>query len=246
MSRPPGHIVGDLAVVELHRIFGAAGWTCNDIIKDYGEDILIRIFNNGHVTPYQFYVQSKSSGNSVHNTIKRGDIFSVQIKRARLEMWLKLENILLITFYDAQSGGIYWTTAEEQKKALIRGKGNTVRLHIPKTQVLNNESLKQIHQLVEDEYKKVEHIREGANLLAEILEDEWDVQIDFDEGGIIFVPEGTFVPHKDKFLKMFIFGGVKSTFLEFCAARGIADDEIQTKGMQELKNILDNAASNPD
>ena len=50
--RPRQHILEDLARAELHRVFEEFGWAVEDLKKDYGEDLLVRIFDKGVATPY--------------------------------------------------------------------------------------------------------------------------------------------------------------------------------------------------
>jgi hypothetical protein len=58
-TRPRSHIVGDLAVTKVTGIFTQAGWTCEKITQDYGEDPIVRIFDRNMATPKHFLYNRK-------------------------------------------------------------------------------------------------------------------------------------------------------------------------------------------
>ena len=62
-KRTHSHELEDLSIVRLHQAFKEKGWTVEDLRKDYGEDLFVRLFNNGATTPLSFFVQAKGTDN---------------------------------------------------------------------------------------------------------------------------------------------------------------------------------------
>jgi len=60
-KRPRPHILEDISLNRLHEAFVHEGWTVENLTKDYGEDLLVRIFERGVTTPFSFFVQAKAT-----------------------------------------------------------------------------------------------------------------------------------------------------------------------------------------
>ena len=61
--RPRSHHLEDLSRNRVHDAFTAVGWTVEDLRKDYGEDLFVRIFQDGRATLLCFFVQAKATDN---------------------------------------------------------------------------------------------------------------------------------------------------------------------------------------
>jgi hypothetical protein len=110
--RTKNQTIGDLAQTRVREIFERAGWVVNDLFRDYGEDQIIRIFENGDATPYSFFVQSKG----VAATTKKprfsgaeGDRFHVaKITKRHLSQWRRFSLPVLVTLWDQLDDQVYW------------------------------------------------------------------------------------------------------------------------------------------
>jgi Domain of unknown function (DUF4365) len=60
-KRPRSHELETLSRNRLHNIFTQTGWVVEDLDDDYGEDLLVRIFEDGMATPFSFFVQIKAT-----------------------------------------------------------------------------------------------------------------------------------------------------------------------------------------
>ena len=61
LQRPRSHRIEDLSRNRLRDAFNSVGWVVEDLRKDYGEDLLVRIFEQGVATPVAFFVQAKAT-----------------------------------------------------------------------------------------------------------------------------------------------------------------------------------------
>jgi hypothetical protein len=50
-------------LINLRKLLHGVGWTVVDIVEDYGEDFLARIFDNGNPTGNDLYIRLKSTKN---------------------------------------------------------------------------------------------------------------------------------------------------------------------------------------
>lgn len=82
-QRPRSHEVEDLSRNRLRDAFNGVGWTVEDLRKDYGEDLLVRIFDNGIATPLSFFVQAKGTDVIQNYASATGPISVLLKKRAR-------------------------------------------------------------------------------------------------------------------------------------------------------------------
>ena len=86
-KRPRQHVLEDLARARLHRDFASIGWSVEDLGKDYGEDLLVRIFEDGHATPWSFFVQSKATDHLDKIRLNDGLHLAVPLASTHLQHW---------------------------------------------------------------------------------------------------------------------------------------------------------------
>ena len=77
----------DLSRNRLHAAFESYGWTVEDLAKDYGEDLLVRIFDRGIATPYSFFVQAKATDRIA--AYIRQDMVAFPIETGHLRHWVR-------------------------------------------------------------------------------------------------------------------------------------------------------------
>src|SRR5688572_7662323 len=106
--RPRQHVIEDLARTKLHAIFSGVGWTAEDVSKDYGEDLVVRIFDDGQPTPWTFFVQSKATDNLSRYLTRDGGTIHFPIRASHLVHWHRFWEPVFLTVWDSQSGNTYW------------------------------------------------------------------------------------------------------------------------------------------
>jgi hypothetical protein len=131
-QRPRSHEVEDLSRNRLRDAFNGVGWTVEDLREDYGEDLLVRIFDNGIATPLSF-VQAKGT-DVIRNCVSgTGPIF-VPLKRGHVNHWIEFSEPVFVALWDSKADPIYWNSVqtyfstEEEKTALA---DTTDSLRIP-------------------------------------------------------------------------------------------------------------------
>src|SRR4051812_24653587 len=107
-KRTREHELEALSRHQLHDLFIKAGWTVEDIQHDYGEDLFVRIFNQGHATHWTFFVQAKATDHIERYRSKDGKSLSYPLDRDHLDSWVKFWEPVILTLWDAQSGVTYW------------------------------------------------------------------------------------------------------------------------------------------
>ncbi|MGH6922128.1 MAG: DUF4365 domain-containing protein [Propylenella sp.] len=107
-NRPPPHTIGDQGVAEVARILTNAGWTCETVKADYGEDLICQTSYEGTVDPHRILVQVKSTQRTLG---KSG--FKVRVKKNTLLKWLSDANIVILSVWSiADRRALYTYPAE--------------------------------------------------------------------------------------------------------------------------------------
>lgn len=111
-KRPRQHVLEDLARARLHRDFSSIGWSVEDLDKDYGEDLLVRVFEGNRATPWSFYVQSKATDRLDKLRLKDGLHLAVPLASAHLQHWSLFWEPVVLTVYDAKRDVTYWEVVQ--------------------------------------------------------------------------------------------------------------------------------------
>ena len=185
-TRPRAHIAEDLSRNCLHAIFEEAGWVVEDIVKDYGEDLLVRIFTRGKATPFKFFVQVKATDNISRFITGDGHIIRFPVKKKHISQWKEFNEPVILAIWDSRSKSIYWTYVQreiEKLPNLLRATSTnnaSVLLSISRDNILDRASLKRIRAIARTRHSRVTHEREGAERLKSILEQKLGAKIERD------------------------------------------------------------------
>ncbi len=95
-KRPIQHVVADQGVSEVVRILSTAGWACEPVKADYGEDLICQTAHKGLVDPHRIMVQVKSTNRPIS---RRGARISVS--KNTLIKWLSDSNVVLVCVWFA-------------------------------------------------------------------------------------------------------------------------------------------------
>jgi hypothetical protein len=195
-------------------MFESQGWTVHDLAKDYGEDLMVRIFENSQATPFLFFVQAKSKEQNV-SVRSSNDSIPVRVSRDHLDHWRRFWEPVILTVWVVQSDITYWECVQnavvrlERRGNQIRGK-KTVTIHVPMTQILDATGVNRISQLTRVRFSQFQRERDATEYLLDLLREEIGLKIDYQSRyGIVLIPEGSFVPDKEASQRVYVFGRAK-------------------------------------
>jgi hypothetical protein len=230
---------------EVH--FADKGWTVEDLAKDYGEDLLVRIFLNDTPTPYWFFVQVKSTEHIDRYLSKKARLISFPINTSHLEHWSRFWEPVFLILWDAKGECFYWEciqTAIEEFDLSMISKQKTVSIAIPVANTFNEEGIRRIVVRTKKRFNRFASEKEGAERLLELLRSELNLEIMYiPEGGILMIPEGRFVPKKNGAGTMVLFGRRAEEFSRLQSKLGMTQQELMDKvlkvGIEKLENIME-------
>jgi tetratricopeptide (TPR) repeat protein len=101
------HDVSLLSVDQLKELLHGAGWVIVDIVEDYGEDLLARIFDNGNPTGNDFYIQLKGTKNIGQYALRSGG-HSYGIETKHLRQWQAYPIPVVFILWDTERRSGYW------------------------------------------------------------------------------------------------------------------------------------------
>lgn len=180
-KRPRSHRLEDEARDHVKRAFRDFGWTCEDLHKDYGEDLLVRIFVEEKTTPLSFFVQSKGT-DDIEKRRKDKHYFKCRVTREHLRHWSVFNEPVIFALFDPASGKTYWeqiqyfAQTEEGKKRLQRETEQT-SIDIPVGNVLDEEGIRRIYSLTRRQYRKNQYQKAGSEALLGLLEDRAGIRV---------------------------------------------------------------------
>jgi Domain of unknown function (DUF4365) len=203
-KRPRSHQLEDLSRTGLHRLFEGSGWTVEDLSKDYGEDLLVRIFDSGVSTPLSFFVQAKATDNLTLFRSKRANSLHYPISTEHIRHWTRFQEPVILTLWDAQSGDTFWTCIQETQadpSHIPSLRRKTVRIPISCENRMDEKGLRSLRLLALTRYKRLLREARGAKALIELLKSEFDIGVEYSpRDGVLLVD----VPGED--LRVGFFG----------------------------------------
>jgi Domain of unknown function (DUF4365) len=196
-KRPRQHIVEDLARAALRDAFARVGWTTEDLGQDYGEDVLVRIFDNGEATPWSFFVQSKATDRIDRFRAKDSGHLAFSVQSDHAKHWERFWEPVVLAIYDTKSGQTYWdilqTFLEKTRGLSVDQPRASSTVRVPTGNTLDDGGLERLRNRTKLRFDRFEAQKEGAVVLVEELKKQWGVKIDYGpELGILFLPKGEF------------------------------------------------------
>ncbi len=187
-----------MARAALREAFSTVGWTTEDLAEDYGEDVLVRIFDAGETTPFSFFVQSKATDQIERFMSKDGTRLAFSIKSEHAKHWVRFWEPVILALYDAKSKQTYWEVIQNFLTSPLRigtaFRTRKITVEIPADNRLDGQGLARLRNLTRRRFERFELQREGAEVLIETLRELWGVQIIYEpEEGILLLPKGQFV-----------------------------------------------------
>lgn len=105
------HDVEGMSRLQLSEFLLSMGWVASDITPDYGEDLLVRVFDGGNDIGLDFYIQLKGTLDTTKHQLKSGD-FSYSIDASALRQWHRKLAPVIIVLWDCQQRVGYWLHAQ--------------------------------------------------------------------------------------------------------------------------------------
>jgi len=157
-QRPRKHIIADQSVNHVERFIIDAGHTATRVDKDYGYDLIVITYSAaGYVQTGHIYLQLKASDRLKLNA--EGTAFVFQLDRRDYDLWRDEPLPVFLVLYDAEKRKSYWlymqnyfeshpTLSQKLKKA-------SVRVHVPKRNLLNARAVEILRGKKDDVMRQV-------------------------------------------------------------------------------------------
>ncbi|NES23183.1 MAG: DUF4365 domain-containing protein [Symploca sp. SIO3E6] len=148
-KRPRAHIIADLSVNHVERFVFLCGYSVERIEYDYGFDLIIFTYSaNGEIENGQIYLQLKATDTLTRVYGQSTIAFSLQ--KSDLELWLREPMPCMLVVYDARDDQAYWLYLQAYFEKLdgfsLAAIKETITVHIPTTNVVNQSSIKRFAQ----------------------------------------------------------------------------------------------------
>lgn len=236
-KRVRAHQLEELSRNRLHCAFEKAGWTVENLAKDYGEDLLVRIFENGNTTPLYFFVQSKATDSLSRYEGKNPDFLWYRLRSEHLIHWEKFQQPVILTLWDSRTNNTYWTCIQN---ALVQirftcdlEKRKTVRIPIYRGDLLNGQGLNRIRKIAHSRYARMEYEKEGVAFLIDRLQSKLNEKIEYSTGSVI-IEEANSPP------EIIFFDNTFERIQKLATIRNVSAEEIVEFAIEEfLKDISD-------
>lgn len=243
--RPRSHQIEDLSRDHVRHAFNTVGWTVEDLRKDYGEDLLVRIFEAGVATPLMFFVQCKGT-DSVKNYVSGGKkeiLFPV--KRRHLEHWDRFWEPVVLSVWDSKTDQTYWECVQSYlssyEGAIALGKANDAKaetLRIPVGNVLNGDGLARIKSIATIRFERFELEKNGAQVLVKLLEEKLNLKIDYNPRAGILILKAP-----GELSTVHAFGKAEETLEALGQHWGCSQEEAINKAVSTVRELMDNEAA---
>ena len=241
-KRTRSHQLEDMSRNRLHHLFTKVGWTVEDLAKDYGEDILVRIFEKGEATQLSFFVQAKATDNFSRYLNKSSDLIRYPISKEHTSLWSRFHEPVILTLWDSRSDITYWTCAQDAldhtEGTPDRKRTKKVRIPIPCANILNSGAARRIRNIAQARHKRLEREVEGAKILIDLLESKLGVKVEYSASGVLIVTWPT------NEIEMTFFGKTADLLDRIAKHRGISAQETLRAAMKSLyRDVMEHTKS---
>jgi hypothetical protein len=236
-KRPRTHKLADQAINRLHAQFEQCGWTVEDLSKDYGEDLFVRIFENELATPYSFFVQAKATDNIAKHLRSEADVFGFPIETGHLRHWIRFSEPVFLTLYDSSSDRTFWVCVQSAVGPTGVSdktyKKKSLSIAVPCRNLLDSDGLLRMRGITKLRFERNDRERRGAELLIDILEERFNFKVDQ------YDPDNDFVQIDTDLGAEYFWLGATAQLLEKIIARsGMKKEEVQEVLVERLEAWL--------
>jgi tetratricopeptide (TPR) repeat protein len=160
------HEFEETSELQLRLLLDEPKWLVDRWGRDYGEDLFVRIFEDGARTGHDFYIQLKGTDDVEQYGLQTSDAFSYPVDLTNLRQWHRFTFPVVFVLWDITSKVGYWLHLQpylnarvEEKPSWLENesgaKNPTRNIHIPCTQILNAEKLDLVRKEIGNEYEKL-------------------------------------------------------------------------------------------
>lgn len=245
IRRTHSHALEDQSLRRIASVFEARRWTVERITRDYGEDLLVRVFADGDATPLLFFVQAKAFTSTRKLVVKQGRYLSVPLDPAHLQSWRGFREPVILAVWDAETDVVYWQAVQtalsvaERRAEWKRRKAPRARLWVPTQNILDSLSVPQIEARAHAAWYELEREREGARVLIASLREQLGLTVSFEpRHGIVAIPKGKFVPAPAGGERMYPFGRFAREIEQVAALLGVSHQEGFERAMEFMLGLL--------
>jgi hypothetical protein len=144
------HVIADLSVNYVERFIIDEGHTAQRLEKDYGYDLFLFTYDElGYAEPGVVCLQLKAA--EAWQAIGSAHVFDLDIRDYNL--WMLEKTPVILILFDASRRRAYWLFVQDYfaESAAHRPKkgAKTVRVHVPKRQVVNRRAIATFRDLKE-------------------------------------------------------------------------------------------------
>lgn len=147
--RTRAHVIADLSVNSVERLFLLEGHTCNRPESDYGYDLQVFTFAKGAFENGSILIQLKATDRLV--TVEKGTFVSFGVERADLKLWSGELYPVILVVWDAKAETGYWLHIQDYLEKSpdypLPDKQAKLQLRLPITNVLDAIAVEKIRHL---------------------------------------------------------------------------------------------------
>jgi hypothetical protein len=143
--RTRGHVIADLGVHHLEGHVLRCGFTLEPVRHDYGLDVAMHTFDT-HGQAENGYLCCQVKATDKLPVLAQQEVIAWRVAAADLRHWLNEPMPVILVVYDAQADRAYWLNVQdyfERPRAELGDIGQTVTVHIPLTNLLNEAAVKE-------------------------------------------------------------------------------------------------------
>jgi hypothetical protein len=232
--RPRTHVLEDISRNHVKSFFSACGWSVNDLHKDYGEDLIIQIFQNALATPLFFFVQVKATDQLDKIYSKRTKAFSIRLPTTALIRWQSSPIPTLLVLYDAKREEAYWEYCQFYLDFLKIKTANLERrktfiVSVKKENKLGDSSIDEIKMIADKRMGAFERNRELKREIEKVFLNSYGMKVDLGfPNNVLMLPCGKFEPEASGDSQFFFLGKL---------AKMLA--QIPNFGEQQINELLE-------
>lgn len=131
---------GSIAIRQLQKIFAEIGWESEEIEKDYGEDLMIQIFENGEKLPIKIFAQVKGTKNIEENKRKDKYVYS-GIKKTTFSSWIDSNESTVFILWDInQQEGVFGFINKNSLQKDTKNETKTVSIELQDWRKINKKN----------------------------------------------------------------------------------------------------------
>ena len=158
------------------------GWAIDRFGRDYGEDLNIRIFEQGNPTGHDFYVQLKGSDNIQQYALTKNKYFHYAVDVINLQQWQRFTWPVIFVLWDITQNVGYWLHLQpfieesleanpnwlENPRSATKPKRN---IRIPSKHIVRSPDIGLLKGVIDAEYEKTSFSRRYFKQLQEQREE---------------------------------------------------------------------------